>query len=187
MTDQPSALPPLPPVAAVTGIHSEQGAQLREAFSRSLTRSPAGAQLVVTRHGEVVVDIAGGPVLGGPPAVDGDTLVQVHSVSKFVAALAAAHAHEAGVLDLDAPVASYWPAFDRDSTRSLTARHVLDHSSGISAVERPLLADELLAGALDEAVAVQEPFWAPGTEQGIAPFDSVLGRSLWMQVRRDFQ
>lgn len=155
--------PALPPVAAVEGDHSPAGAELREVFSRCLTRAPGGAQLVVTQRGETIADLAGGGVAR-------DTPIQLFSVSKLVVAVAAAHAHAAGALDLDAPLAGYWPAFDRPQTAAITARTVLDHSSGISAVSRPLSLDELVAGALEEEVAVQDPLWEPGTMHGYHAF-----------------
>jgi CubicO group peptidase (beta-lactamase class C family) len=155
--------PSLAPIANVVGHHSAEGAELREAFSRSLTRSRGGAQLVVTRRGETIVNLAGG-------SMTTDTPVQVFSVSKLVVALAAAHAHAAGALDLDAPIAQYWGAFERKATRNITTRMVLDHSSGIPAISRPLTTEDLLAGALEEEVAVQVPFWEPGTQHGYGAF-----------------
>lgn len=155
--------PPPPAVALVEGDHSPEGAELREVFSRCLTRGLGGAQVVVTRGGETIVDLAGG-------GVGRDTPIQLFSVSKLIVTIAVAHARAAGVLDLDAPLASYWPAFDRPQTASITARMVLDHSSGISAVTRPLSLEELVAGALEKEVAVQDPLWEPGTEHGYGAF-----------------
>ncbi|MFD1211147.1 serine hydrolase domain-containing protein [Arthrobacter sp. GCM10027362] len=159
---QPST-PVLPPVAEVAGTHAGAGAEIREAFSRTLARSAGGAQLVVTRNGQTLVDVAGG-------SMDQDTPVQVYSVSKLLVAFAAAHAHGHGVLDLNRPLAETWPAFDRDATRTVTARMVLNHSSGINGIDRPLTTDELVAGALDEAVEQQDPRWEPGTDHGYQPF-----------------
>lgn len=153
----------LPPIAAVTGTHSPEGQELREVFSRCLTRIHGGAQLFVSRHGETLVDIAGG-------SMTTETPVQVFSVSKLMVALAAAHAHEAGVLNLDLTMSSYWPVFDRPATQTITARMVLDHSSGISGVVRPLSTEDWLAGELDRAVAEQDPFWEPGTQHGYHAF-----------------
>ncbi|MBN3813889.1 serine hydrolase domain-containing protein [Paraburkholderia sp. Ac-20347] len=153
----------LPPVAAVTGQHSPDGAELREVFSRCLTRMQGGAQLFVSRRGETIVDLAGG-------SMSEETPVQVFSVSKLVVALAAAHAHAGGALNLDVPLATYWPAFNRPVTRTITARMILDHSSGICAVARPLSIDDWLAGVLDVEVAVQDPFWEPGTQHGYHAF-----------------
>lgn len=155
--------PPLPPIAAVTGTTTDAGAELREVFSRCLTRAPGGAQLVVTLEGETILDVAGG-------GITEETPVQLFSLSKLVVAVAAAHAHAAGRLDLDAPLASYWEAFDRPETAAITARTVLAHSSGISAVARPLSTDELLAGELDAEVARQTPYWPAGTEHGYGAF-----------------
>lgn len=155
--------PDLPPIAAVEGEHTPAGVELREVFSRCLTRAPGGAQLVVTRGGETIIDVAGG-------GITRDTQIQLFSVSKLIVALAATHAHAAGVIDLDAPLAATWPAFDRSSTATITARMVLDHSSGISAITRPMTTDELIAGGLDLAVAEQEPLWEPGTQHGYGAF-----------------
>ena len=153
----------LPPIAAVTGDHSAAGAELREVFSRCLTRASGGAQLVVTHRGDVVVDIAGG-------GIERDTPMQLFSVSKLIVAIAAAHAHAAGAIDLDAPVSTYWPAFDRPATATITARMILEHSSGINAITRPLSLEELVAGGLDTAVAEQDPLWEPGTIHGYGAF-----------------
>lgn len=152
----------LPPVAALTGESSERGAVLREAFSRSAARNNSPAQFAVTSGVETVVDLAHG--------ISTDQPVQVFSVSKALVAVAAAHAHQHGRIDLDAPLATYWPAFDRPSTRSITAMHVLDHSSGISAIGHPLTVEQLVAGELDAAVAEQEPMWEPGSAHAYGAF-----------------
>ena len=159
----PTPAPPgLPPVAALAGESRESGAALREAFSRSAARSRPAAQLAVSRQGDTVVDLAHG--------IETDRPVQVFSVSKSLVAVAAALAHDRGELDLDAPLADYWPAFDRPATRGITAMHVLDHSSGISAIASPLTAEQLVAGALDEAVESQDPMWEPGSAHAYGAF-----------------
>jgi len=155
--------PSLPPVATVTGEHSGAGAEIREAFSRALARSTGSAQLVVTHRGRTLVDLVGGDI-------DATTPIQVFSVSKLLVAFAAAHAHGHGVLDLDRPLAETWSAFDRETTKTITARMVLSHSSGINGIDRPMTVDELVAGALDEAVAKQDPRWEPGTDHGYHAF-----------------
>lgn len=163
-----SSASPLPPVAAVTGSNTRQGIELREAFSRSLAHVPGGAQLFVSLKGQTIVDLAGGD--SGKGSMTQQTPVQVFSVSKLVVALAAAHAHAAGALDLDAPLATYWASFNRPATQTITARMVLDHSSGICAVSRTLMTDDWLAGALQDEVAKQDPFWEPGTMHGYHAF-----------------
>ena len=71
-----------------------------------------GVQVSVYQRGRVVVDAVAG-TLGpdDPRAVGHDSLFCSFSSTKGVAALAVHQAHDRGLLDLDAPVATYWPAF----------------------------------------------------------------------------
>lgn len=152
------------PTVAVTGTTTEPFAEVGDAFARSLARQgTGGAGLTVYRDGEPVVDLVGGDFAS-------DTLAQVFSVGKAVVAVAAAHAVAAGRLDMDLPLAEFWPEFARPSTSGLTTRMVLAHRSGIPAVSGLLSLDELLSGGLDVAVAHQEPFWEPGSQLGYGAF-----------------
>lgn len=153
----------LPPVATVTGTNTVEGEELREVFSRSIARGHGGAQLVVTLNGKTIVDLAGGDITATTP-------VQVFSVSKLIVAIASAHAHMNGLIDLDAPISTYWDKFKRTSTEKITARMVLDHSSGISALSRMMTVDDLLRDEADREVAQQEPFWEPGSAHGYGAF-----------------
>src|SRR6476620_5510898 len=80
----------------------------------SLLRLFPGAALTVYRQGELVLDLAGGYAdtqrgdLVGP-----DTLSPIFSGSKPFAAVALWQQIERGRVDLDAPVAAHWPAFDQ--------------------------------------------------------------------------
>jgi CubicO group peptidase (beta-lactamase class C family) len=155
--------PKFPPVASVTGLIDGSATELGEVFSRTVARSPGGAQFTVIVGDTVLVDVAGG-------SVEPSTPVQVFSVSKAVVALAAAIAHGSGDLDLDQPIGAYWPAMAKSSTKSMTARMVLDHSCGIPAVSQSLSTEDLVAGDLAHAIEVQEPFWKPGTDHGYGAF-----------------
>lgn len=153
----------LPEVAIVKGSHSPEGEAIREVFSRTVARGAKGSQFVVSLKGKTIVDLVSGDLNETTP-------VQVHSVTKLLVAIAAAHAHMTGVLDLDAPLASYWQAFARPATEDITARMVLDHSSGINAVSKTMNKAALLAGELDQEVCVQDPFWSPGVAHGYGAF-----------------
>lgn len=155
--------PTLPPFATVSGHVEESASELAEAFSRAVSRIHGGAQFTLIVEGTTVLDVAGG-------SVQPDTPVQVFSVSKAVTSSAAAHAAQAGKLDLDQPLAAYWPAMNKASTKKITARMVLEHSCGIPVVSSPLTTDELLAGGLDRAIESQEPYWEPGTDHGYGAF-----------------
>lgn len=155
--------PSLPPIATVTGDVDESALELREVFSRAVARSQGGAQFTLIVGDKVVLDLAGGSIQTNTP-------VQVFSVSKAVVATAAALAQARGLIDLDQPVASYWKAMGKPTTKAITPRMILDHSSGISGVSQPMTTDDWLSGALDRLVETQEPFWQPGTDHGYHTF-----------------
>lgn len=62
-----------------------------------------------------------------------DTMFDLASVTKVFTAHAALSLAEAGVVELDAPIAAVLPAY-RDGQRSrVTLRHLLNHTSGLPA------------------------------------------------------
>lgn len=63
--------------------------------------------------------------------VDGDTLFNVYSVSKAVTATALHIQVERGLVEYDAPVATYWPEFAQAGKDAVTVRQVLSHVSGV--------------------------------------------------------
>ena len=81
----------------------------------------ARASLCVVRDGRVLIDQS----CGGPP----DGLFWIFSASKPFTALLVHRLAVAGVLDLDAPVARYWPEFAGGGKDAVTIRHVLAHRS----------------------------------------------------------
>lgn len=132
------------------------------------TADEVGASLCVHRHGEVVVDLWGGladPETGAPWT--DDTLINVFSVSKGLVALALLRLEDRGEIDFDIVVADVWPEFAQAGKHAITLRQILNHTSGVVAVDRPLsLADILAWDPVEEAVAAQAPLWEPGTDQG---------------------
>lgn len=158
--------PPLPQAVqpAVTGVVRDDFAPLRESFTRGLAaQGIGGAAFAVWADGELVVDLAGG-------TASTDSLFPLYSVTKSITAVSCWHAHEAGRIDVDAPLATVWPAFDRPATRSITLRDVLSHRSGLVGYDRRLVYEELLRGDDDAALEGQDPLWDPGTRHGYHAF-----------------
>ncbi len=91
-----------------------------------------GAQLVVLHHGQVMVDEAAGLAhrRSGIP-VTPDTLFMTLSVTKAFTAMCLHKLIEEGQIDLDTPVAAYWPAFGQRGKASVTIRQVLTHQAGL--------------------------------------------------------
>ncbi|MCL2613921.1 MAG: beta-lactamase family protein [Nocardioidaceae bacterium] len=122
-----------------------------------------GASLAVVRDGEPVVDLWGGQARPGA-AWERDTIVQVWSVTKTMAALTALVLVDRGVLDPDQPVSSYWPEF-RDGR--VLVRHLLSHTSGQCGWTEPLTLDGLLdLEHANRLLAEQDPWFEPGSASG---------------------
>ncbi|SCL28962.1 CubicO group peptidase, beta-lactamase class C family [Micromonospora pallida] len=155
---------PAPSVVPVSGFVRPPFEPLADVFARVVAaQGQGGAALAVYRDGRPVVDLVGGDYRT-------DSLQLVFSISKAITAVAAAMAHDDGLIDLDAPLADYWPAFRRPATAAVTGRMVLSHRSGLAAVDQKLTLEDLLAGRDEQAVERQEPYWEPGTRHGYHAF-----------------
>ena len=89
------------------------------------------------------------------------------SVSKGVVAIAVNMLADRQIIDLDAPVATYWPEFAQAGKQGIPVRWLLTHQAGLAALDRPLTLDELLAwNPVIKALEGQEPDWPPGTSHG---------------------
>jgi CubicO group peptidase (beta-lactamase class C family) len=138
---------------------------VREIFEQSLqSGEEVGAAVSVVRHGETVVDLWGGYKEKEKIAPwEKDTIVCCMSSSKGIAAICMMMAVDRGLIDLDAPVARYWPEFAQNGKESLPVRYVLDHRAGLPYIE------DLGPGAFFDYDAVvaqlakQKAVWEPGT------------------------
>jgi CubicO group peptidase (beta-lactamase class C family) len=84
-----------------------------------------------------------------------------------VTALAALMLVDRGQLDVDAPVAAYWPEFAASGKQDILVRHILSHTSGVSGWALPFTHDDMYDWAkATSALAAQAPFWEPGTASG---------------------
>ncbi len=143
--------------------------ELRDAFAGSLAVSGAGgAALCVYQAGRPVADLAGGVAgAAGGRRYTRDTLQPVMSVSKGIVAIAVNMLAGRGVIDLDAPVARYWPEFAQAGKQDIPVRWLLTHQAGLAALDRPVAMDELLSWTpVITALEKQAPNWPPGTAHG---------------------
>ncbi|MCX4781693.1 serine hydrolase domain-containing protein [Streptomyces sp. NBC_01264] len=127
-----------------------------------------GASLHVDIDGEAVVDLWGGfrDVDRAEPWTR-DTLTNVWSTTKAVTSLAALVLVNRGLLDVHAPVSTYWPEFGANGKESVLVRHVLSHTSGVSGWEKPCrLQDIYRTREAAARLAEQAPWWEPGTASG---------------------
>jgi len=145
-------------------------AKVREAFERNFAeRGDVGAAVAVTVSGVPVVDLWGGyrdEKLSLP--WERDTIVNVWSVGKAVTAVCLLRLVDRGLVDLDAPVAKYWPEFAQAGKAELPVRYLLSHQAGLPAIAKPLPAGINLTSweTMASALAEQAPWWEPGTRFG---------------------
>jgi CubicO group peptidase (beta-lactamase class C family) len=142
---------------------------VREVFAKGFeSGTEIGASVCFVRDGETLVDLWGGHLdRERSRPWQRDTLVNTYSTTKGMTALCAHLCVERGLLDLDAPVARYWPEFAAKGKDEIPVRWLLSHQAGLAAPRRRLSVEELFAWhPFVEALAEQEPWWEPGTRHG---------------------
>ncbi|WP_329596533.1 beta-lactamase family protein [Streptomyces pseudovenezuelae] len=158
---------------AVHGHCDERFAAVRTAFEENFRdRAELGAAVCVTVGGETVVDLWGGWADAARTRPwEHDTLVNVWSTTKGPTALCAHLLADRGLLDLDAPVAAYWPEFAAAGKERVLVRHLLSHRAGLSGLREPHTLAELFDWELTtRRLAATEPWWEPGTVSGYHAF-----------------
>ena len=127
-----------------------------------------GASLAVAVDGETVTDVWGGwSDEAKTTPWEADTITNVWSTTKTMTALAALHLIDSGRLDPSDKVATHWPEFAAGGKADIEVRHLLSHTSGVSAWAQPVTPDDILDDEDATArLATQEPWWGPGSASG---------------------
>lgn len=127
-----------------------------------------GGSVAVAIDGELVVDLWGGHADEARTTPwTRDTITNTWSMTKTATSLAALVLASRGQLDLDAPVAAYWPEFAARGKDAVLVRHLLAHTSGVSGWEQPVTVTDLYDWDTSVArLAAQEPWWTPGRASG---------------------
>lgn len=142
---------------------------VREAFVRNFTEHhEVGAGFSLHVEGRKVVDLWGGSTDdSGAHPYDENTLQLVFSTTKGATATCVNLLVQRGLIDLDAPVAKYWPEFAQGGKESIPVRWLMSHQGGLATVDKQLSIEEVLEWEpIIEALEVQEPLWAPGSAHG---------------------
>lgn len=165
---------------AIEGEADPRFEGVREAFRNQLASgAELGASLAVVEHGTSIVDLWGGFADETRTTPwQRDTITNVWSITKTVTSLAALMLVDRGLLDLDAPVATYWPEFAQNGKAAITVKQVMSHTAGVSGWEMPFGIDDLFDYDVATAhLAAQAPWWEPGTASGysLLNFGHVVG------------
>jgi CubicO group peptidase (beta-lactamase class C family) len=150
----------------IHGFCDERFRALEAAFRSNLERGvDKGASFAVTLHGEPVVDLWGGTrdyEMVTP--WESDTVVRVFSTSKVMVVLMVLTLVDRGLLDLDEPIATYWPAFAKHGKGTITTRQVLLHQSGLPGFGHAISFEELSDPERSAAIVEDAALWyEPGT------------------------
>jgi CubicO group peptidase (beta-lactamase class C family) len=132
-----------------------------EEFRRTLEDDAGGgAAFAAVIDGELVVDLWGGSADEEVPWRE-DTLQLVFSGTKGLVATCLLLLLDRGALDLDAPVARYWPEFGKEE---VLVRHVVSHTAGLPGLRRRLAVTDLLDDERMARLVAEEPLvWPAGT------------------------
>ena len=132
-------------MAEIHGRCDERFGSLREALARNLdSGEELGASIVLDLDGDILIDIWGGfrDQDRTVPWTE-DTITNVWSTTKTVTSLAALMLVDRGELDVDAPVAKYWPEFGANGKDGVLVRHVMSYASGVSGLDQPAVVEDL--------------------------------------------
>src|SRR6266699_422672 len=154
----------------VAGFYDPQFERVAEEFVRNFQeRGEVGAAVSIIIEGEKVVDLWGGSAdpASNKPWVE-DTLTLVWSATKGATALCAHMLASRGLLDLDAPVARYWPEFGQAGKEAIPVKMLLNHQSGLAAIREPLVRrdDRWLSVSWEDAFAEIERGLMPLLQEG---------------------
>jgi CubicO group peptidase (beta-lactamase class C family) len=156
-------------VVEISGTCEERFVGVREALAANLDRGlDVGASVAVFVDGAPAVDIWGGHLDENASVPwQRDTITNVWSITKTMAALCTLILADRGELDFHAPVARYWPGFAAAGKSAIEVRHLLGHTAGLSGWSEPMTTDDLSDWEkCTSLLAAQEPWWGPGTVSG---------------------
>ena len=156
-------------MAEISGFCDPKFVAMKDILSRSIdSGDDLGASVAVTINGKFVVDMWGGWADTEKKAPwNENTITNVWSTTKTMAAMCALVLFDRGLLDFDAPVAQYWPEFAANGKDKVLVRHIMSHTSGVSGWAQPVEFDDILDWNKSTAIlAAQALWWEPGTASG---------------------
>ena len=138
---------------AAVGFAPDLPDRLREIVAAQIDAGLAyGMQLVVARHGLVVIDDVIGTCAGGDEPIDHDTRFHLASASKAITATAVHMLADRGLLTYNDPVARHLEEFAAEGKADVTLRQVMSHQAGFPDLG-VTAAPAILSGEWEAAVA----------------------------------
>ena len=153
-------------MAEIQGTYDDLFVAVPTGLAGLLDDGDAGGSVAVFVDGVPVVDVWGG-FADAQRTIPWrrDTIACVFSVTKTMTALCALMLADRGDLDLEAPVARYWPGFAAAGKEKVLVRHLLSHTAGLPDWDGPI-EDLYDWPAATARLAAQAPQWEPGSAAG---------------------
>ena len=148
----------------VHGFVDEGYGRVLHAFvANFLEHDDLGAGCAAYVRGRVVVDLWGGIAdLRTRQPWDRETAAVIFSCTKGLLAICVYILVQEGRLDLESPVAHYWPEFGQHGKESITLRSAMSHRAGLPALDRDLTLEEIVAwDPVIRAIEDQAPLFGP--------------------------
>jgi CubicO group peptidase (beta-lactamase class C family) len=151
---------------------------------------PGGVAVAVYHRGELVADLAAGTRDRRGTPFEPKTLALSMSTGKGVMATLLHLMVDRGLIDLDAPVAKYWPDFARNGKGAITVRQAASHRAGLYSIARIIdSAEEMFDW--DHMVRVVADMWPvhkPDTDFGYHAWTGgwIIGEVLQRVTKKRF-
>ena len=156
-------------ISNISGICTSRFGAVKDAFAANFTtHGDVGASVAVVMHDELVIDLWGGfQDAQHTSPWQSDTIINVFSTTKTMSCLALLVLASRGLLDVDAPVANYWPEFAQNGKSQVLVRHLLSHTAGLPAWDQTITGIDLYDWhKVTSLLAAQAPWWEPGWKSG---------------------
>ncbi|MBV1921082.1 MAG: beta-lactamase family protein [Pseudomonadales bacterium] len=151
------------------GFCDAQFLRVQQQFEKNMNSgSELGSAVSIVQHGKLVVDLwAGYSDKKATIPWEKDSIVNVFSSTKGVAALCIQHALDAGLLDLEKKVTYFWPEFGQKGKRDTIFSWLLSHRAGVPALRDPVPDYALFDwDYMVTRFAEERPWWEPGVDHG---------------------
>ena len=124
-----------------------------------------GAAVSVWQNGKPIIDLYGGFCDSArEKSWTADSVVLVWSATKGIGSACLLHALQQRKIELNRPVAEFWPEFGKADKDKITLGQLLSHQAGLCALDQRV--DVLDYDAVIRALEAQKPLWPPGTAHG---------------------
>ena len=153
----------------ISGYCEDNFIEARNIFEKSISSGfELGGSIAVEVQGKKVIDLWGGHLdHSQSKAWEENTLVNVFSTTKGIAAICLLQLIEKGLLDIEKPVCEYWPEFSVNGKENIPVKYLFCHKAGLCGVREPLESGAFSNWDLiTSELAKQEPLWEPGTAHG---------------------